>query len=197
MRWSCDHSSEVNDSALRLALALVTGLIVSACTTTGDTSVDIQTPGFLKPGPKQASAQLLPKSNSRVYGLVTFKQNGDKVGVAVTVFNMMNVGAHSIYIHENGNCSSPNAASAGPVWQIPGAPPGAKRAGDLPELWAGTESNAAMQATLSGLTVGDGKPTDIVGRAVVVHSGIDRDPKPQFGGVPNGWLACGVITQGG
>ena len=198
MRLSRDtRSCERSIRAGALALSSAVAVLASACTTTGDTSVDIQTPGLFKPGPRQASAQLMSKSNSRVYGLVTFRQNGDKVGVAATVFNMMNVGPHSIYIHENGNCSSPNAASAGPVWQIPGAPPGAKRAGDLPELWAGTESNAAMQATLSGLTVGDGKPTDVVGHAVVVHSGIDRDPKPQFGGVPNGWLACGVITQGG
>jgi len=178
--------------------ALAAGLVACGTTATPgpNDSLQIQGPGIFAPGPKQASAQLLPKSNSRVYGIITFKQSGDKVGVAASVFNMMNTGPHSIYIHENGNCSSPNAASAGPVWQIPGTPAGAKRAGDLPELLAGSEANAAMQATLTGLSVGDGKPTDIVGRAVVVHSGIDRDPKPQFGGAPNGWLACGVITQG-
>src|SRR5262249_47055213 len=194
--------SENDLSSLRSCLrAGALAIALAACGSAGvepgpNQSVQITGPGIFAPGPQQATAQLLPKSNSRVYGIVTFKQNGDKVGVAAAVFNMMNSGAHSIYIHENGNCSSPNAASAGPVWQIPGATAGGKRAGDLPELWAGTEANAAMQGTLTGLSVGDGKLTDVVGHAVVVHSGIDRDPKPQFGGVPNGWLACGVIKQG-
>jgi len=179
-------------SALAAALAACGGTAVEPGP---NQSVQITGPGFFAPGPKQASAELLPKSNSRVYGIVTFNQNGDKVGVAATVFNL-SLGAHSIYIHENGNCSSPNAASAGPVWQIPGASPGGKRAGDLPELFTGSESNSAMQATLSGVTVGDGKLTDIVGHAVVVHDRVDRDPKPQFGGAPNGWVACGVIKQG-
>ena len=195
MRPSEDDPSGLGSCLRAGALAIALAACGSTSVEPGpNQSVQITGPGIFAPGPKQASAQLLPKSNSRVYGVVTFKQSGDKVGVAATVFNL-SLGPHSIYIHENGNCSSPNAASAGPVWQIPGAPPGGKRAGDLPELFTGSESNAAMQATLSGLTVGDGKVTDIVGRAVVVHDSVDRDPKPQFGGVPNGWVACGVITQ--
>ena len=188
----------LNGRALRScvgALGIIAGVLVSACTATGDTSAEIKGPGLFPPGPKQATANLKSKSNTNVYGIITFRQSGGKVGVAASVFNL-SLGPHSIYIHDNGNCSSPNAASAGPVWQIAGAPPGAKRAGDLPELWTGSEGNAAMQATLTGLTVGDGKPTDIVGRAVVVHNTVVRDPKPEFGGVPNGWVACGVITQG-
>jgi Cu-Zn family superoxide dismutase len=183
----------------------VLAAVVGACSspspstpsaTVTDDSLQITGFGYLAPGIHQATARLRPKSNSNVYGIVTFYEKNGKVGVAVTVFNL-SLGAHSIYIHETGNCSSLNAASAGPVWQIPGTPPGAKRAGQLPELLPGTENNAAMQATLTGLSIGDRKPTDIVGRAVVVHDTVDPDPKPQFGGVPNGWVACGVIVQGG
>ena len=42
-----------------------------------------------------------------------------------------------------------------------------------------------MVADLQGITVGDGSPLDIVGHAVVVHSGVDPDPRPEFG-VRNG-----------
>ena len=59
-------------------------------------------------------------------------------------------------------------------------------------MFAGTEGNASVVADLKGITLGDGSPLDIVGRAVVVHSGVDLDPRPEFG-VLNGWLACGVI----
>jgi Cu-Zn family superoxide dismutase len=178
----------------RRALALAAALLVAGCTTTSDTGAEVKTLGLFPPGAKQASAALKSKSNSSVYGMITFRQSGDKVGVAATVFNLSNE-PYSMYIHETGNCSSPNAASAGPVWNATNAGPGARRSGDLPGLFPGSEGNAAMQATLSGLSVGDGKPTDIVGRAVVVHRGFDRNPQPQFGGVPNNWVACGVIEQ--
>jgi superoxide dismutase, Cu-Zn family len=183
-------------------LAAVLALVSAACNTPStptakvtDDSLQVTGFGYLAPGSNQAIANLKSKSNSNTYGVVTFYEKNGKVSVAATVFNMINMGPHSIYIHENGNCSSPNAASAGPVWNV--APPGAKRSGQLPELYVGTEGNTQMQATLSGVTLGDKKPTDIVGRAVVVHSSVVQDPKPEFGGVPNGWIACGVIQQGG
>ena len=82
------------------------------------------------------------------------------------------------------------------MWNVPGNPPGAKRSGHLPELFVGSEGHSNLQATITGVTVGDGKPTDVVGHAVVVHESLDPDPKPQYGGSPTGWIACGVIKQG-
>ena len=145
-----------------------------------------------KSGPG-AIAKLSPKNSSSVRGTITFVQRGDKVVVAA-VINDLTPGPHSMYIHEVGNCSSPNAASAGKVWALVGAAPGRTRIGNLPELFAGSEGNANLVADLRGITLGDGSPLDIVGRAVVVHSGVDPDPRPEFG-VRNGWLACGVIER--
>jgi Cu-Zn family superoxide dismutase len=181
---------------------MVGAVLVGACSTpppsepsakVTDDTLQITGFGYLAPGKNQAMARLRSKSNSNVYGLVTFYEKNGKTSVAATVFNL-SLGPHSIYIHETGNCSSPNAASAGPVWNV--APPGAKRSGQLPELYVGTENNSYMQVTITDVTIGDHKPTDIVGRSVVVHAGLDPDPKPQFGGAPNGWVACGVIEQG-
>jgi Cu-Zn family superoxide dismutase len=140
-----------------------------------------------------AVAKLLPKNGSSVGGTVTFVQRGDKVVVAAVVHELM-PGPHSMYIHEVGNCSSPNAASAGKVWQLVGAAPGRARSGNLPDLIAGSAGNASVVGDLRGITLGDGSPLDIIGHAVVVHSGIDPDPRPEFG-VLNGWLACGVIQR--
>ena len=145
-----------------------------------------------KSGPG-AVAKLSPKNSSSVEGTVTFVQRGDKVVVAAIVHDLT-PGPHSMYIHEVGNCSSPNAASAGKVWALVGAAPGRTRSGNLPDLVAGTEGNASVVADLRGITVGDRSPLDIVGHAVVVHSGLDPDPRPEFG-VRNGWLACGVIER--
>ena len=170
-------------------LALLTGLAGCSGTATRTwTFADIMP----KSGP-EAVAKLSPKNSSSVSGTVTFVQRGDKVVVAANVHELT-PGPHSMYIHETGNCSSPNAASAGKVWALVGAPPGRARVGNLPELIAGGQGVATTSAELRGITVGDGSPLDIVGHSVVVHSGIDADPRPEFG-VRNGWLACGVIQR--
>jgi Cu-Zn family superoxide dismutase len=145
-----------------------------------------------KTGPG-AVAKLMPKNGSTVGGTVTFAQRGNKVVMAAVVQNLMS-GPHSMYIHEVGNCSSPNAASAGRVWALVGAAPGRARVGNLPELLANSEGTAILSTDVQGITVGDGSPLDIIGHSIVVHSGLDPDPRPEFG-VRNGWLACGVIER--
>jgi Cu-Zn family superoxide dismutase len=139
-----------------------------------------------------AVARLTPKNGSTVRGLISFTQRGDKVAIAGNFVELF-PGAHSLYIHTVGNCGSPNAASAGPVWNA-AAPAGSKRIGDLPELLAGSEGRAELQTSSASLSVGTGKSNDVIGHAVVVHAAVDPDPKPEFG-VRNGWLACGVIER--
>src|SRR5206468_1577609 len=132
-------------------------------------------------------------NGSTVRGLVSFTQRGDKVAIAGN-FVELYPGPHSLYIHTTGNCGSRNAASAGPVWNATGAPAGNKRSGDLPELLASTQGYATLTMSSSDLSVGTGKPNDVIGHAVVIHATHDPDPKAEFG-VPNGWLACGVIER--
>jgi len=170
-----------------VVLLLVAAL--SGCSSTGTSGFfDI----FPKSGPA-AIARMLPKNGSNVTGTITFTQWPGKVAIESTVHEL-NPGVHSFYIHQVPNCSSPNAASAGPVWTIPGAPAGQKAIGELPELAAGTEGNADVMMSVRGLTVGDGAPTDVIGHSIVVHDGLVKNPQPEFG-VPNGWLACGVIER--
>jgi len=137
-------------------------------------------------------AQLSPKNGSTVRGMITFTQRGDKVAVSGEFFELF-PGQHSLYIHAVGNCSSPNAASAGPVWNLPGNTDG-QRTGALPEIVAGTEGRAGVSVSLRTISVGTGRPDDVIGHSVVIHSGLDPDPKVEFG-VRNGWIACGVIER--
>jgi superoxide dismutase, Cu-Zn family len=179
--------------SLRGAGSLALALALAGC---GNSSMP--TWNFADIMPKSgvgAVARLSPKNGSPVRGTVTFVQRGDKVGVSA-VINDLSPGPHSMYIHEVGNCSSPNAASAGRVWALVGAPPGRARVGNLPELMAGSEGTANVVAELRGISVGDGSPLDIIGHSIVVHAGVDPDPRPEFG-VRNGWLACGIIERQG
>ena len=141
-------------------------------------------------------ARLAPKNGSTVRGLVSFTQRGERVVISGT-FVELYPGPHSIYIHTVGNCGSPNAASAGPVWNVDGAAASdkrGKRIGDLPQRTAGSEGRSTLQIASSDVSVGTGKPNDVLGHAVVIHATVDPNPKAEFG-VPNGWLACGVIER--
>ena len=139
-----------------------------------------------------AVARVGPKNGSTVRGFISFTQTGDKVAVAGEFFELF-PGAHSLYIHEGASCGSPNAASAGPVWNVPGNTD-ARRTGALPEIFAGTEGRAGVSASLRTISVGTGRPDDVIGHSVVVHADVDPDPKAEFG-VRNGWIACGVIER--
>jgi Cu-Zn family superoxide dismutase len=137
-------------------------------------------------------AKLMPKNGSTVRGIVSFTQKGDKVAVAGQFFELL-PGSHSLYIHAVGNCSSPNAASAGPVWNVAGGV-SSKRTGELPQIYAGTEGRADFSISVSDISVGTGAPNDVIGHSLVVHANVDPDPKVEFG-VRNGWIACGVIQR--
>jgi Cu-Zn family superoxide dismutase len=139
-----------------------------------------------------AVARLEPRNGSTVRGTISFTQRGDRVWITGNFVELW-PGPHSIYIHAVGNCSSANAASAGPVWNLSDAT-GDKRTGSLPQLNVATEGHATLQTISAAFSVGTGKPDDVVGHSVVVHAGLDPDPKAEFG-VRNGWLACGVIER--
>jgi Cu-Zn family superoxide dismutase len=138
-------------------------------------------------------ARLEPSNGSTVRGVISFTQRGDRVWISAT-FTELFPGSHSLYIHVVGNCKSPNAASAGAVWNVPGAASGGKRTGDLPEIYAGTEGYAQLQITTPDLSVGTGAPNDVIGHSVVIYARLEPDPTAEFG-VRNDRLACGVIER--
>src|SRR5208282_1694368 len=73
-------------------------------------------------------ARLEPRNSSTVRGIISFTQRGSKVWISAS-FTDLFPGSHSIYIHEVGNCSSANAASAGPVWNVARSAEAGKRTG--------------------------------------------------------------------
>ena len=166
------------------AAALVAVLLLASCG--GAAPKDEPAPA--KQG-AMGVARLAPRNGSNVRGFISFTQNGDKVAVAGDFYELF-PGAHSIYIHEIGNCNSPNGAGVGPVWNVPGN--GGKRTGELPELFAGSEGRANISMSVRTLSVGTGRADDVMGHSVILYADVDRDPKAEFG-VRNNRLACGVI----
>src|SRR5689334_11774814 len=65
--------------------------------------------------PTKAVAVLSPTANSKVTGTVTFTQSGGEVKVVADI-NGLTPGKHGFHIHEFGDCSAPDGASAGSHW---------------------------------------------------------------------------------
>ena len=172
----------------RLA-ALAAAVLLSACSSTP--SLDPRT-WFAKdatPGPKAAEVPgveaRLKDMGAGVSGTVYVRESGDLLIVRV-VMQTDRSGTYRVVFHANGNCSSPNAFSAGAPWSPPGAtaPPGRL----VPPAYAGTDGNVNLVARIKGVRMGD-----LEKRGVLIFQGDDTTPpKPD---VPNNVIACGVFTR--
>jgi Cu-Zn family superoxide dismutase len=147
-----------------------------------------------EPSSPSASVTLRPASGTKVSGSLKFTQAGDRVRVTGEVTGH-SAGAKGFHIHEKGDCSAPDATSAGghfnPAKARHGAP-GAGHAGDLGNLVFNESGKAAVDLTVSGISVSKEAPNSIIGRAVIVHAATD-DLKTDPTGNAGGRGACGVI----
>jgi len=142
----------------------------------------------------KAIAVLYPTKGSPVKGTVTFEavENGIHVVADITG---LTPGKHGIHIHEFGDCSAPDAFSAGghfnPHVTAHGSPEGKPRhAGDMGNLVADKDGHARLDY-VDQVMVFSGDQS-ILGHAVIVHEQED-DLKSQPTGNAGARVACGVI----
>lgn len=143
-----------------------------------------------------AIATLEARSGSSVTGTVTFRQARDRLRAHVELTGLAPGSEHGFHVHDKGDCSAADAASAGPHFNPAGVAHGraggdVHHAGDLPSLTADGNGTVRADLELSGVTLGAG-PDSIVGRALIVHR--DRDDfTSQPAGNAGPRFACGVI----
>jgi len=181
-----------------------------ACGPGGQTGSQEGNTGQPQEGVEESSAMLPPVTNaiavlhstegSEVRGIVTFARTDGGIRVMATVQGL-SPGEHGFHIHEYGDCSSPDASSAGghfnPEGARHGAPSDANRhVGDLGNITA-DESGIGDYNRIDTLIAFSGSH-DIIGRGLIVHSGEDDFMTQPTGGA-GARMACGVIgiAQGG
>jgi Cu-Zn family superoxide dismutase len=142
----------------------------------------------------KAVANLSPASGSKVAGSVTFTKadGGLKVSGKITG---LSPGKHGFHVHEIGDCSAPDATSAGghfnPSSEPHASPKDAQRhTGDLGNIEAGADGTASLDFVDNKMAL-DG-PNSILGRGLIVHANED-DLKTQPTGNAGGRQACAVI----
>lgn len=142
----------------------------------------------------KAVAVLNPTEGNKTKGVVTFTKAGDKVKVVADIEGLM-PGKHGFHIHEFGDCSAKDGASAGGHFNphaVPhGAPDAAQRhPGDMGNIEPGPDGKVHVELTDSVMKL-DGA-SSIIGRAVIIHAQAD-DLKSQPTGNAGARNACAVI----
>lgn len=191
----------------RLSLMVVFAMALGACNNPdssrerdsvgADTGADTASAlrnGESGPALHMAAAQLTPTEGNEVTGTVTFTIVEGGVRVTADVQGLT-PGKHGFHIHEIGDCSAPDASSAGghfsPMEVPHGAPDSPQRhAGDFGNIVA-DEAGRAQAEFIDTHIMLEG-PHSIIGRAVIVHADED-DLVSQPTGNAGGRVACGVI----
>jgi Cu-Zn family superoxide dismutase len=145
-----------------------------------------------------ATAMLSPTKGNQASGTVQFTQKGDLVLVQARVSGLKPNTSHGFHIHEKGDCSAPDASSAGghfnPGGMRHGSPNSAQRhGGDLGNLLADASGTAQISIEVSGISLGV-DANSIIGRAVIVHAQPD-DLNSQPTGNAGARIACGLISK--
>jgi Cu-Zn family superoxide dismutase len=144
-----------------------------------------------------ADAILMPTAGQSATGIVRFRLDDDGEIEILADLTGLKAGEHGIHIHEIGDCSAPDASSAGDHFSPDGDPHGspdagndAHHAGDLGNVTA-DGTGAASQVWRDDELSLIGR-YGIVGRAVILLGGPD-DLKSQPSGESGPPVACGVI----
>ena len=141
-----------------------------------------------------------PKSGSDVKGEVSFSEENGTVTMTGT-FNGLTEGEHAIHIHQTADCSSDDGTSTGGHWNPTNEPHGAWGAkegyhkGDIGNMMADADGNAVIEFSTDQWCIGcDDENKNIVGKAIIVHQGVD-DLTSQPSGAAGARVSCTGIIE--
>ena len=159
----------------------------------------IQEAGIPPTPSKQATAVIGTASGSDLSGTAIFTQNGDIIALTVEIQNA-SPGLHAVHIHEKGDCSAPDATSAGGHWNPTNVAhgkwgEGEFHLGDIGNITVSEEGTGRIELTTNLWEIGTGSDIDIVGKGIIVHAGAD-DFTSQPSGAAGARIGCGAIESG-
>jgi Cu-Zn family superoxide dismutase len=149
---------------------------------------------------RKVTMSLDSKSNSTVTGNIVFTQE-EGIVTMIAVLSGLTPGEHAIHIHDKADCSSDDGKSSGGHWN-PTAQPHGKwgdatgyHKGDIGNFTANSDGRATMTKITDEWCIGCGDATkDILGKAIIVHEGID-DFTSQPSGAAGARVSCGGIIE--
>lgn len=141
-----------------------------------------------------------PKSDSNVQGEVVFTEENGMVMMKATLSGL-SAGEHAIHIHEKADCSSDDGKSSGGHWNPTHEPHGKWGAaegyhkGDIGNFTADADGNAVVEFSTDQWCIGcEDANKNILGKAVIVHQGVD-DFTSQPSGAAGARVSCTGIIE--
>ena len=141
-----------------------------------------------------------PKSDSNVQGEVVFTEENGMVMMKATLSDL-SAGEHAIHIHEKADCSSDDGKSSGGHWNPTHEPHGKWGAaegyhkGDIGNFTADADGNAVVEFSTDQWCIGcEDANKNILGKAVIVHQGVD-DFTSQPSGAAGARVSCTGIIE--
>jgi Cu-Zn family superoxide dismutase len=145
-----------------------------------------------------AAVQLSPTQGNTANGGLKLTAAGTGVKMSGMLQGLKPDSEFGIHFHEKGDCSAPDATSAGahfnPTNQQHGNPQAQPHhAGDMLNVKSDAQGVAEVSIDNPDVSLQTGQPNDIIGKALVLHAKPD-DYKTQPSGDSGDRIACGVVA---
>ncbi|MFC4310835.1 superoxide dismutase family protein [Steroidobacter flavus] len=142
--------------------------------------------------------KLSPTQGNTANGALKITAAGTGVKISGMVQGLKPDSEFGFHFHEKGDCSAPDATSAGAHFNPgsqnhgnPQAPP--HHAGDMLNVKSDAQGVAEVSIDNAEVSLQTGQPNDILGKAIVVHAKPD-DYTTQPSGNSGDRIACGVVA---
>jgi superoxide dismutase, Cu-Zn family len=189
--WECIPAGGVLVKVQLRTLSLLSPLFaLAACGSPPPPATAVDTSA-----PRVIVVPLQAKSGSHLSGTATFTEVPGGVKVVVEVAGAP-PGQIATHVHETGDCSAPDAKSAGGHFNPAQKPHGLPNApehhlGDLGNIDVKPDGTGRTEVVVQGASLKDVEPTSYFGRAIIVHEKQDDGGQPV--GNAGGRIGCGVI----
>jgi len=138
--------------------------------------------------------EIAPRSDAKLTGTASFDPVDEGLRVVVRVVDAP-PGEHGVHIHQVGDCSAPDASSAGehfnPDENQHGRPPGTRHLGDFGNMAVAEDGTGSLETVVLGANLEPDNAHSFLGRAIVVHASPDDGSQPS--GNSGARIGCGVI----
>lgn len=146
----------------------------------------------------QAAVQLSPTQGNTANGGLKIAAAGSGVRISGMVQGLKPDSEFGFHFHEKGDCSAPDATSAGahfnPNNQQHGNPQSQPHhAGDMANVKSDAQGVAEVSIDNADVSLQSGQPNDVLGKALVMHAKPD-DYQTQPSGNSGDRIACGVVA---
>lgn len=146
-------------------------------------------------GATTLGATFQPKSGSKLSGTATLTETPEGVKVTLAVEGI-SPGEHGAHVHEKGDCSAPDGASAGGHFNpatnphaLPSTNP--RHLGDLGNITVGADGKGTLEIVAAGANLKAGDPNSFANRAIIIHEKKDDGGQPT--GNAGGRIGCAEI----